>query len=109
MTTKNERMTLFFDDLPVAERIFNRSQRVNKTPSRGCGKVRLSREQAKDVVRRASYFKAFNEANGLTSGNRREARIYACLSCGKGVWHTTSKGDRFQQGLSKEVSHEAAA
>lgn len=109
MATKNERMTLLFDDLPTAERIFSRSQRVNKATRRGCGKVRLSREQAKDVVRRASYFRAFNEANGLTSGNRREARIYACLSCGKGVWHTTSKEDRLQHGISKEVSHEAAA
>lgn len=109
MATKNERMTLLFDDLPTSERIFNRSQRVNKSSGRGCSKVRLSREQAKDVVRRASYFKAFNEANGLVSGKRREARIYACLSCGAGVWHTTSKRDRNQLLISQEVSIEAAA
>ena len=109
MATKNERMTLLFDDFPTTERIFSRRQRVNKATNRGCGKVRLSREQAKDVVRRASYFKAFNEANGLVSGNRRESRIYACLSCGKGVWHTTSKEDRGQVLITGEVSYEAAA
>jgi len=109
MATKNERMTLLFDDLPTSERIFSRSQRVNKSASRGCGKVRLSREQAKDVVRRASYFKAFNEANGLEAGNRRESRIYACFSCGKGVWHTTSRDDRNKTRITTEVTHEAAA
>jgi hypothetical protein len=109
MASKNERMTLLFDDLPTTERIFSRSQRVNKAPNRGCGKVRLSREQAKDVVRRASYFKAFNEANGLVAGNRRESRTYACFSCGKGVWHTTSRDDRNKSQIDTEVTHEAAA
>jgi hypothetical protein len=109
MATKNQRMTLLFDDAPTTERILSKRQRVNKAPNRGCGKVRLSREQAKDVVRRASYFKAFNQANGLVSGNRRESRIYACLSCGKGVWHTTSKEDRNYPFIAVEVSHEAAA
>ena len=109
MASKNQRMTLLFDDLPTSERILCRNQRVNKDPNRGCGKVRLSREQAKDVVRRASYFKAFSEAHGLAAGNRRESRTYACLSCGSGVWHTTSKDDRFQLSLGKEVASEAAA
>jgi hypothetical protein len=109
MATKNERMTLLFDDLPTSERIFSRSQRVNKAPNRGCSKVQLSREQAKDVVRRASYFKAFNKANGLEAGSRRESRIYACLSCGTGVWHTTSKDDRNQTQTTQKVAHEAAA
>jgi hypothetical protein len=109
MATKNERMTLLFDDLPSLERIYSRSQRRSKTHNRGCGKVRLSREQAKDVVRRASYFKAFNETNGLASGNRRECRIYACLSCGEGVWHTTSKGYRSLRQSVREVTNESAA
>ncbi len=109
MATKNERMTLLFDDFPSSERIFSRSQRTNKSPNRGCGKVRLSREEAKDVVRRASYFKAFNEANGLTSGKRRESRIYACPSCGTGVWHTTSKENRSQLLIGQEAALEAAA
>jgi|LauGreDrversion4_1035100.scaffolds.fasta_scaffold15592_5 hypothetical protein len=109
MITKNKRGTLAFEDLPSSERILSKGQRMHKTPKRGCGKVRLSREQAKDIVRRAFYLKAYSQVHGLVSGNRRESRIYACLSCGVGVWHTTSKGDRFQQSVTQEVCIEAAA
>ena len=109
MTSKNEGMALVFEDLPSSERILSKGQRMHKTPKRSCGKVRLSREQAKDVVRRASYFKAYNKSHGLLSGNRHECRIYPCLNCGLRVWHTTSKKDRYKDLSSNEVACEAAA
>ena len=109
MALKNKRKTLLFEDLPSTERILSKGQRINKSTRRGCGKVRLSRDQAKDVVRRATYFKAFNETHGLASGRRREARIYSCGACGSGVWHTTSKRDRNEYEVRTEVSREAAA
>lgn len=109
MALKNARKSLLFDDLPSSERILKKDQRIHKTPRSGCGKTKLSREQAKDVVRKASYLRSYIEAHGLVAGNRRETRIYKCPTCGLGAWHTTSKKDRFQQSVSQEACIEAAA
>jgi len=109
MALKNARKSMLFDDLPSSERILKKDQRIHKTPRSGCGKTKLSREQAKDVVRKASYLRSYIEAHGLVAGNRRETRIYKCPTCGLGAWHTTSKKDRFQQSMSQEACIEAAA
>ncbi len=109
MALKNARKSMLFDELPSSERILKKDQRMHKTPRRGCGKVKLSREQAKDVVRKASYLRSYIESHGLVEGNRRESRVYRCPTCGVGAWHTTSKKDRFEKSVSQEVCTEAAA
>lgn len=103
---KKHYQALIFDDSPSSERMLAKEQRLNKSRVRGCQKVRLSRDQAKDVVRKASFSRAFNRTNGLPDGSRREARCYRCF-CGS--WHTTSRADLFGYDSLSEVSIEAAA
>lgn len=103
---KKQYQALVFDDSPSSERILAKEQRVHKSRVRRCRKVRLSREQAKDVVRRASFTRAFNRAHGLPDGSRRESRSYKCFC---GAWHTTSRSDLFAYDLLAEVTNEAAA
>jgi len=57
--TKKHYQALIFDDSPSSERMLAKEQRLNKSRVRGCQKVRLSRDQAKDVVRKASFSRAF--------------------------------------------------
>jgi len=104
--SKKHYQALVFDDSPSSERMFAKQQRVSKSQVRSCQKVRLSREQAKDVVRRASFSRAFNAAHGLPEGPRREIRSYKC-ACGG--WHTTSRADFFTYDYQLGVSNEAAA
>lgn len=103
---KKQYQAFVFDDSPTSERMLAKEQRLQKTRIRGCRKVRLSREQAKDVVRKASFSRAFNAANGLPEGPRREVRSYKCYC---GAWHTTSRADVFAEIGSAEVAYEAAA
>lgn len=83
----------FLDDRPSRE--IHRAHRWAKHGSteKGCGKRRLSREQAKDAVRKAKFQRS--KAEGLGGEVfRREGRIYPCPVCPGRSWHISSKPGR---------------
>ena len=95
------------DDLPSIEHIYSRKQRNQNSQIWGCGKRKLSREQAKEILRSASRTRAIHAKNGASISSRREIRAYLCDRCVPVVWHTTSKS--LARSSSIGVQNESAA
>ena len=79
-----------FDSLPSLERHKSRRLSRHGSTQRTCGKRRLSREQAKDAIRKARFMRERAEAEGGVL-HRNESRSYLCPVCPGKTWHLTSQ------------------
>jgi hypothetical protein len=79
-----------FDSLPSLERHKSRRLSRHVSTQRTCGKRRLSREQAKDAIRKARFMRERAEAEGGVL-HRNESRSYLCPVCPGKTWHLTSQ------------------
>ena len=86
---------LELDDKSVAEKRRKSTRKASK--KRFCGKRKLSREQAKDVIRKARFQRQAIENLGGEI-YRNESRSYLCGICQGNVWHVTSQPLRIEVG-----------